>query len=195
MGWGQAAQSPACPGPQDCTRGTASCVVFSCPLYSFDRAAVLHVWGRLWNSTFLEVRVRLGRWVGHPLPQHLPWGSVLLLPPSCPNAAHSQPKTGRNTLRVGHHSVYKLQELGGGGGMGAFRRRVSFLAPLGVLGCEVPGSDCPSQHHREVLHQELAAQRCLHSGELPGWGGGAGEALLSCCSSPCSLNPLLPRSQ
>ncbi|XP_065744164.1 integrin alpha-7 isoform X4 [Phocoena phocoena] len=38
----------------DCTRGTANCVVFSCPLYSFDRAAVLHVWGRLWNSTFLE---------------------------------------------------------------------------------------------------------------------------------------------
>ncbi|XP_004773092.1 integrin alpha-7 isoform X2 [Mustela putorius furo] len=38
----------------DCARGTASCVVFSCPLYSFDRAAVLHVWGRLWNSTFLE---------------------------------------------------------------------------------------------------------------------------------------------
>ncbi|KAB1269950.1 Integrin alpha-7, partial [Camelus dromedarius] len=29
-------------------------MVFSCPLYSFDRAAVLHVWGRLWNSTFLE---------------------------------------------------------------------------------------------------------------------------------------------
>ncbi|XP_047642795.1 integrin alpha-7 isoform X1 [Phacochoerus africanus] len=38
----------------DCARGTANCVVFSCPLYSFDRAAVLHVWGRLWNSTFLE---------------------------------------------------------------------------------------------------------------------------------------------
>ncbi|XP_047722486.1 integrin alpha-7 isoform X2 [Prionailurus viverrinus] len=38
----------------DCVRGTANCVVFSCPLYSFDRAAVLHVWGRLWNSTFLE---------------------------------------------------------------------------------------------------------------------------------------------
>ncbi|XP_072828526.1 integrin alpha-7-like isoform X2 [Vicugna pacos] len=38
----------------DCSRGTANCVVFSCPLYSFDRAAVLHVWGRLWNSTFLE---------------------------------------------------------------------------------------------------------------------------------------------
>ncbi|XP_045444009.1 integrin alpha-7 isoform X3 [Pipistrellus kuhlii] len=38
----------------DCARGTARCVLFSCPLYSFDRAAVLHVWGRLWNSTFLE---------------------------------------------------------------------------------------------------------------------------------------------
>uniref|UniRef100_A0A8C9ASN8 Integrin alpha-7 n=1 Tax=Prolemur simus TaxID=1328070 RepID=A0A8C9ASN8_PROSS len=38
----------------DCARGTANCVVFSCPLYSFDRVAVLRVWGRLWNSTFLE---------------------------------------------------------------------------------------------------------------------------------------------
>ncbi|XP_074230751.1 integrin alpha-7 isoform X1 [Camelus bactrianus] len=38
----------------DCAQGTANCMVFSCPLYSFDRAAVLHVWGRLWNSTFLE---------------------------------------------------------------------------------------------------------------------------------------------
>uniref|UniRef100_H0X2V9 Integrin alpha-7 n=2 Tax=Otolemur garnettii TaxID=30611 RepID=H0X2V9_OTOGA len=38
----------------DCARGTANCVVFSCPLYTFDRVAVLHVWGRLWNSTFLE---------------------------------------------------------------------------------------------------------------------------------------------
>lgn len=38
----------------DCARGTASCVVFSCPLYSFDRVSVLKVWGRLWNSTFLE---------------------------------------------------------------------------------------------------------------------------------------------
>ncbi|XP_036108260.1 integrin alpha-7 isoform X4 [Molossus molossus] len=38
----------------DCARGTANCVLFSCPLYSFDRAAVLHVQGRLWNSTFLE---------------------------------------------------------------------------------------------------------------------------------------------
>ncbi|XP_072829973.1 integrin alpha-7-like [Vicugna pacos] len=39
---------------RDCAQGTANCVVFSCPLYRFDRAAVLHVWGRLWNSTFLE---------------------------------------------------------------------------------------------------------------------------------------------
>nr|KAF6495369.1 integrin subunit alpha 7 [Rousettus aegyptiacus] len=38
----------------DCAWNTANCIVFSCPLYSFDRAAVLHVWGRLWNSTFLE---------------------------------------------------------------------------------------------------------------------------------------------
>ncbi|ELK15250.1 Integrin alpha-7 [Pteropus alecto] len=38
----------------DCARNTANCIIFSCPLYSFDRAAVLHVWGRLWNSTFLE---------------------------------------------------------------------------------------------------------------------------------------------
>ncbi|XP_053410834.1 integrin alpha-7 isoform X5 [Nycticebus coucang] len=38
----------------DCARGTANCVVFSCPLYTFNRVAVLHVWGRLWNSTFLE---------------------------------------------------------------------------------------------------------------------------------------------
>ncbi|XP_058529242.1 integrin alpha-7 isoform X1 [Ochotona princeps] len=38
----------------DCARGTANCLVFRCPLHSFDRAAVLHVWGRLWNSTFLE---------------------------------------------------------------------------------------------------------------------------------------------
>uniref|UniRef100_A0A2K6UFC5 Integrin subunit alpha 7 n=1 Tax=Saimiri boliviensis boliviensis TaxID=39432 RepID=A0A2K6UFC5_SAIBB len=45
---------PVCPYLQDCARGTANCVVFSCPLYSFDRAAVLRVWGRLWNSTFLE---------------------------------------------------------------------------------------------------------------------------------------------
>uniref|UniRef100_A0A8D1QKJ3 Uncharacterized protein n=1 Tax=Sus scrofa TaxID=9823 RepID=A0A8D1QKJ3_PIG len=46
-------------------------------------------------------------------------------------------------------------------GLQAFQR-VSLHVPLGVLSCEVPGGDCPSQYHREVLHQELAAQRCLH---------------------------------
>nr|XP_023966206.1 integrin alpha-7 isoform X12 [Chrysemys picta bellii] len=38
----------------DCARGTARCLVFQCPLHSFERSAVLTVWGRLWNSTFLE---------------------------------------------------------------------------------------------------------------------------------------------
>ncbi|KAM3933620.1 integrin alpha-7 isoform 1-T1 [Leptodactylus fuscus] len=38
----------------DCARGTAHCVVFSCPLYSFDQQVVLNVHGRLWNSSFLE---------------------------------------------------------------------------------------------------------------------------------------------
>ncbi|XP_062976019.1 integrin alpha-7 isoform X1 [Elgaria multicarinata webbii] len=38
----------------DCAKGTACCQLFQCPLYSFDRSAVLTVWARLWNSTFLE---------------------------------------------------------------------------------------------------------------------------------------------
>ncbi|XP_044851380.1 integrin alpha-7 [Mauremys mutica] len=38
----------------DCARGTARCLVFRCPLHSFERSAVLTAWGRLWNSTFLE---------------------------------------------------------------------------------------------------------------------------------------------
>ncbi|XP_069826167.1 integrin alpha-7 isoform X1 [Dendropsophus ebraccatus] len=38
----------------DCAQGTAHCVVFSCPLYSFDQQVVLNVHGRLWNSSFLE---------------------------------------------------------------------------------------------------------------------------------------------
>ncbi|XP_068777553.1 integrin alpha-7 isoform X2 [Struthio camelus] len=38
----------------DCAQGTASCLVFQCPLHSFERAAVLTARGRLWNSTFLE---------------------------------------------------------------------------------------------------------------------------------------------
>lgn len=86
---GFAAQSPACPCPQDCAWNTANCIVFSCPLYSFDRAAVLHVWGRLWNSTFLEVRVLLGCWAGCPPLQQPLWDSLLLQPPSYPKAAHA----------------------------------------------------------------------------------------------------------
>ncbi|KAM4701627.1 integrin alpha-7 isoform 2-T2 [Discoglossus pictus] len=38
----------------DCARGTARCVVFKCPLHSFDEQVELNVHGRLWNSTFLE---------------------------------------------------------------------------------------------------------------------------------------------
>uniref|UniRef100_A0A8D0H9R9 Integrin subunit alpha 7 n=1 Tax=Sphenodon punctatus TaxID=8508 RepID=A0A8D0H9R9_SPHPU len=38
----------------DCAQGTARCLLYQCPLYSFDRSAVLTIWGRLWNSTFLE---------------------------------------------------------------------------------------------------------------------------------------------
>ncbi|XP_056418158.1 integrin alpha-7 isoform X3 [Hyla sarda] len=38
----------------DCDQGTAHCVVFRCPLYSFDQQVVLNVHGRLWNSSFLE---------------------------------------------------------------------------------------------------------------------------------------------
>ncbi|XP_053564062.1 integrin alpha-7 isoform X2 [Bombina bombina] len=37
----------------DCAQGTARCVVFQCPLYSFHQVE-LNVRGRLWNSTFLE---------------------------------------------------------------------------------------------------------------------------------------------
>ncbi|XP_069509821.1 integrin alpha-7 isoform X1 [Ambystoma mexicanum] len=38
----------------DCARGTANCVVFQCPLHTFDRQVVLKIRARLWNSTFLE---------------------------------------------------------------------------------------------------------------------------------------------
>ncbi|XP_030052652.1 integrin alpha-7 isoform X2 [Microcaecilia unicolor] len=38
----------------DCARGTAKCLVFQCPLYTFDSQAVLKIRARLWNSTFLE---------------------------------------------------------------------------------------------------------------------------------------------
>lgn len=47
---------PHPPIPQDCAQGTARCMAFRCPLHSFERAAVLTARGRLWNSTFLEVR-------------------------------------------------------------------------------------------------------------------------------------------
>lgn len=47
--------------PQDCAQGTARCLAFRCPLHSFERAAVLTARGRLWNSTFLEVRREWGR--------------------------------------------------------------------------------------------------------------------------------------
>ncbi|KAM4794721.1 integrin alpha-7 isoform 2-T3 [Rhinophrynus dorsalis] len=38
----------------DCARGTANCVVFQCPLHSFDQQVTLKVHGRLWNSSLLE---------------------------------------------------------------------------------------------------------------------------------------------
>ncbi|XP_063149612.1 integrin alpha-7 isoform X1 [Candoia aspera] len=38
----------------DCVLGTARCLLYQCPLYSFERSAVLTIWARLWNSTFLE---------------------------------------------------------------------------------------------------------------------------------------------
>ncbi|KAK1151376.1 integrin alpha-7 isoform X1 [Acipenser oxyrinchus oxyrinchus] len=38
----------------DCLLGSARCVLFQCPLHSFDGSAELTVHARLWNSTFLE---------------------------------------------------------------------------------------------------------------------------------------------
>ncbi|XP_078545302.1 integrin alpha-7 isoform X5 [Lissotriton helveticus] len=38
----------------DCARETANCVVFQCPLHTFEQKVVLKVRARLWNSTFLE---------------------------------------------------------------------------------------------------------------------------------------------
>ncbi|XP_068937411.1 integrin alpha-7 [Petaurus breviceps papuanus] len=54
LGWTVASAEKKKKITLDCRSGTARCLVYSCPLYSFDREAVLHVWGRLWNSTFLE---------------------------------------------------------------------------------------------------------------------------------------------
>lgn len=131
--------------------------MFSCPLYSFDRAAVLHVWGRLWNSTFLEVRASPGsRLDGF-------WSLRLSLPR--PNAALSKAKPAEtpSALAPFHLWCQWLERIGKNGHL-----EVSFLPyPLGVHSREVPGSHRPSQHHSEVLYQELVAQRCIHSGELP----------------------------
>ncbi|XP_058867309.1 integrin alpha-7 isoform X1 [Acipenser ruthenus] len=38
----------------DCLLGSARCILFQCPLHSFDGSAELTVHARLWNSTFLE---------------------------------------------------------------------------------------------------------------------------------------------
>uniref|UniRef100_A0A8C7GPT4 Integrin subunit alpha 7 n=1 Tax=Oncorhynchus kisutch TaxID=8019 RepID=A0A8C7GPT4_ONCKI len=40
----------------DCLLGSARCMLFQCPLLSFSGSAVLKIQGRLWNSTFLEVK-------------------------------------------------------------------------------------------------------------------------------------------
>lgn len=115
MGWGHVAQSCACPDPQDCARGTANCVVFSCPLYSFDRAAVLHVWGRLWNSTFLEVRALLGPRAGRPPPQlplRMP-SPLFLLPVQVQHAL--KPRQAETPSVLGTFQS-QCRELGEGGG-------------------------------------------------------------------------------
>uniref|UniRef100_A0A8D1NZG5 Integrin alpha-7 n=1 Tax=Sus scrofa TaxID=9823 RepID=A0A8D1NZG5_PIG len=105
----------------DCARGTANCVVFSCPLYSFDRAAVLHVWGRLWNSTFLE-----------------------------------------------EYSAVKSLEV-------IVRANITVKSSIKNL----------------LLRDASTVVSCCRAGEL-----GLGHlSLLSCGSSPCSLNPSLSRSQ
>uniref|UniRef100_A0A8C4W3X9 Integrin subunit alpha 7 n=1 Tax=Gopherus evgoodei TaxID=1825980 RepID=A0A8C4W3X9_9SAUR len=74
----------------DCAQGTARCLVFRCPLHSFDRSAVLTAWGRLWNSTFLEVSRRLGQpalgWAAGPsrcctaavVARGVPWWIILI---------------------------------------------------------------------------------------------------------------------
>lgn len=156
---------------------------------------MLHVWGRLWNSTFLEVRALWGCRTGVFFPSSLSGTHrcFCLLPKYSTLLTQDRQKY---PLGWGPFHL-QIQELGGrgDGGHGAFRRRLSFPAPLGVLSCEVPGSDCASEHHCEVFYQELAAQRRLHSGELQAWGCWGEEALLSLCASPYSLNPSFPRSQ
>uniref|UniRef100_A0A8C4SSY0 Integrin subunit alpha 7 n=1 Tax=Erpetoichthys calabaricus TaxID=27687 RepID=A0A8C4SSY0_ERPCA len=40
----------------DCSLGSARCMLLQCPLHNFDGSAKLKIQGRLWNSTFIEVR-------------------------------------------------------------------------------------------------------------------------------------------
>uniref|UniRef100_A0A8C4SSR8 Integrin subunit alpha 7 n=1 Tax=Erpetoichthys calabaricus TaxID=27687 RepID=A0A8C4SSR8_ERPCA len=42
--------------PCDCSLGSARCMLLQCPLHNFDGSAKLKIQGRLWNSTFIEVR-------------------------------------------------------------------------------------------------------------------------------------------
>lgn len=102
---------------------------------------------------------------------------------------------GRNTLCVGHHSIYNFRSWWEVREQGALRRRVSFPDPLGVLSCEVPGSDRPCQHHCEVFNQELGAQRCLNSGELQSWKLGVGELFFPIARPPVGLTLRFPRFQ
>lgn len=41
---------------KECSKGTARCVTFTCPLLNMTEEAQIHVRSRLWNSTMLEVR-------------------------------------------------------------------------------------------------------------------------------------------
>lgn len=40
---------------KECSKGTAKCVKFSCPLLNMTDSAKIYVRSRLWNSTMLEV--------------------------------------------------------------------------------------------------------------------------------------------
>ncbi|CAB1315570.1 unnamed protein product [Coregonus sp. 'balchen'] len=62
----------------DCLLGSARCVVFQCPLYSFSGSAVLKIQGRLWNSTFLEVPVMIYPEIGLTAQYWIPWWWILI---------------------------------------------------------------------------------------------------------------------
>lgn len=40
---------------KECSKGTARCVTFTCPLLNMTDSAKIYVRSRLWNSTMLEV--------------------------------------------------------------------------------------------------------------------------------------------